>query len=100
MYEELGYTVVRIPYFIQLTQSVVKQLFKVDVSQKLFDGTIPSLGSEYRNTPAFLCIAGVERMADEFRYFPEQYEVNMDALKREPEIDLTRWDILEWIYKH
>lgn len=100
MYEKLGYKVVRIPYFIQLTKSVVKQLFEVEIEQELFDESIPSLGSEYHNTPAFLCIAGVERMASEFRHFPEQYEVNIEALKRDPDFDLTRWDLLEWIYKH
>lgn len=80
-YEEIGYKVVRIPYFIQLSNSVVKQLFDVEVSETLFDETVPSLGVKGKNTPAYLCWAGIERMAKEFHKFPEQYKVNLDYLK-------------------
>ena len=80
-YEELGYKVVRIPYFIQLTNKVVKQLFDVDVKEELFDESIPSLGPKGRCSPAYLCGAGILRMAQEFKQFPEQYEVNLKYLK-------------------
>ena len=33
IYKEAGYTVVRIPIFIQLSQDAVKKLFNVSVSQ-------------------------------------------------------------------
>ena len=33
VYKSFGYKVVRIPYFIQLTQKVVKSLFEVDVKE-------------------------------------------------------------------
>lgn len=83
LYQRLGYKVVRIPYFIQLTKKAVKTLFEVDVSEELFDESISSLGIEGQNTPAYLCPAGLKRMAEEFTKFPEQYMINIDFLKRQ-----------------
>ena len=84
-YKKIGYKVVRIPYFIQLTNKAVKILFDVDVSEELFDETISSLGNKGRNTPAYLCPAGIVRMAREFKKFPEQYKTNIDFLKKQKE---------------
>lgn len=81
LFESLGYKVVRIPYFIQLTNEAVKTLFGVDVEDPLFDETIPSLGISGKNTPAFLCPLGIQRMAKEFIKFPSQLKVNLDYLK-------------------
>jgi hypothetical protein len=83
IYTNLGYKVVRIPYFIQLTNKAVKTLFDVDVSEELFDETISSLGTKGRNAPAYLCPAGVKRMAGEFKKFPEQYKTNINYLKKQ-----------------
>ena len=83
LYKKLGYKVVRIPYFIQLTNKAVKTLFNVNVSEELFDVKISSLGIEGKNTPAYLCPAGVKRMAKEFKKFPEQYKTNIDFLKKQ-----------------
>ena len=83
LYKNFGYKVVRIPYFIQMTNKAVKTLFDVDVSEVLFDETISSLGIEGKNTPAYLCPAGVKRMAEEFKKFPEQYKTNIDFLKKQ-----------------
>ncbi len=94
-YQSLGYTVVRIPYFIQLTNKAVKTLFKVDVSEPLFDEKIPSLGIKGFNTPAYLCPAGVKRMAQEFKRFPEQYLVNVNFLKEQGNSFLTGVEFLE-----
>lgn len=81
LYERFGYKVVRIPYFIQLTRSSVKQIFDVDCDFELFSENVPSLNIESCNTPAYLCNAGIIRMANEFRLFPEQYQVNIEYLK-------------------
>ena len=83
LYKSFGYKVVRIPYFIQLTNKAVKTLFDADVSEELFDETISSLGIAGQNTPAYLCIAGVKRMTGEFKKFPEQYKTNIDFLKKQ-----------------
>lgn len=83
LYKTLGYKVVRVPYFIQLSNKAVKTLFDIDVSEELFDETISSLGIEGQNTPAYLCPAGLNRMAEEFKQFPEQYKTNVDFLKNQ-----------------
>jgi hypothetical protein len=74
LYEKAGYTVVRIPYFIQLTNQVVKQLFDIEVKEQLFPEGISSL--DYGCYPAYLCPAGIKRMANELVNFKEQYDTN------------------------
>ena len=83
LYNKFGYKVVRIPYFIQLTNKAVKTLFDINVAEELFDETIPSLSCVGRNSPAYLCPAGVKRMVKEFKCFPEQYKTNIDFLKQQ-----------------
>lgn len=82
IYVTNGYKVVRIPYFIQLTNEVVYQLFGVKVKEQLFNPSIPSLGINGRYSPAFLCPLGITRMAKDFIKFPQQYEVNKNYLKQ------------------
>ncbi|MCI2061755.1 MAG: DUF559 domain-containing protein [Eubacteriaceae bacterium] len=96
-YESLGYKVVRIPFFIQLTNKVVKQLFGVDVEEPLFNESIPSMGPKGIN-PASICGAGIMRMAKEFRKFPEQYAVNLEYLKAANDEYLTGAELLETMY--
>ena len=100
LYEKYGYKVVRIPYFIQLTQQSVKTLFGVDVNFQLFDTKFPSLTIDSCATPAYLCLDGVRRMADEFKKFPDQYEVNLNYLKSVPhELQYKCGvDLLEYFY--
>ena len=93
-YESLGYKVIRIPYFIQLTNKVVKQLFNRDIKESLFPENIASLTYTNRNTPAYLCPMGIERMKEEFKKFPEQYIINKQHLINENNIVLTRVDLL------
>ena len=95
LYKNFGYKVVRIPYFIQLTKKSVKTLFDVDIAVELFDETISSLGHKGRNTPAYLCPAGIIRMAREFKKFPEQYKANIDFLKKQNEPFLIGVEFLE-----
>lgn len=98
-YEEGGYKVIRIPYFIQLTNEAVLNLFGVDINEPLFPDNIPSMASSGKNTPAFLCPEGIKRMVTELRKFPSQMEVNLLALKNEysdkNEIDLSGYKILK-----
>ena len=93
IYESFGYKVVRIPYFIQLTNKAVEQMFGVKVKEPLFDGKIPSLSIS--NSPAFLCPAGLQRMAEEFAKFPEQYDVNLKALRKADNPYLSGIELLE-----
>lgn len=98
LYKRFGYKVVRIPYFIQLTKNAVKKLFDVDISEELFDGAIPSLGIQGQNTPAYLCPAGIKRMALEFKKFPEQYETNIEFLKKQNDQFRSGVEFLEKAY--
>lgn len=93
-YESLGYKVVRIPYFIQLTNKAVKYFFNVDVKEPLFNENIHSMDKNDRNTPAFLCGAGVLRMIEEFKYHPEQYRVNKEFLISQNDPFLTGVDLI------
>ena len=96
--KSFGYTLIRIPYFIQLTNSVVKQLFNVDCKCKLFPECIPSLNIESFNTPAYLCFAGIQRMAKEFTLFDDQYKTNINYLKSLSNEYLTGVSLLEYEY--
>lgn len=100
-YESHGYQVTRIPYFIQLTPLTVERLFETHIDFDLYDESVPSVGPKGRNTPAFLCAAGVSRMAFEFAQHPEQYLVNLSALKQVSEGDrlLAGTALLENEYK-
>ena len=68
-------------------------MFGVKVKDPLFDGKIPSLSIS--NSPAFLCPAGLQRMAEEFVKFPEQYEVNRQALEKAANSYLFCVELLE-----
>lgn len=89
IYNRAGYRVIRIPYFIQLTRTVVKQLFGVDVQNELFPNNVASMSIVNKNTPAYMCKEGVKRMAMEFQRFPEQYEANVQSLQKEADDFLT-----------
>lgn len=98
LYEKGGYKVVRIPYFIQLTNDVVEKMFGVEVGEDLFNPTVSSMAVSGKNTPAFLCPAGIKRMAREFKTYKEQYAVNVEALKNECDPFLTGVELLEKEY--
>lgn len=97
LYESFGYRVVRIPFFIQLSNLVVKECFNVDVEEKLFNAEIPSMGINGTN-PATLCHAGVERMAQIFICHPEQYMTNIKFLKLFSDDYFTGASLLEAEY--
>jgi len=99
-YKNIGYKVVRIPYFIQLSNKAVKTLFDVNVSEELFDDAISSLGIKGQNTPAYLCPAGLKRMAEEFKKFPEQYKTNIEFLKKQNDPYKSGVDFLEKEYNN
>lgn len=99
IYESMGYKVVRIPYFIQLTNSAVETLFGVRVKTPLFDPSCPSLRGPGKGAPARLCPAGIARMAADFRRFPDQYAVNVSALRAAGNDFLTGVELLEEAYR-
>jgi hypothetical protein len=100
LYQELGYNLVRIPYFIQLSNQAIKKLFGVDIDEELFDDTISSLGINGNHSPAYLCPAGLERMAKEFLNFPKQYNTNIEFLKKQNNPFKSGVDFLEKEYNN
>lgn len=98
-YEDGGYRVIRIPYFIQLTNEVVRTMFDVEVEEPLFPDNVPSMAISENNTPAFLCPEGIKRMAAELKKFPSQLKTNLMALKNEysekKEVDHSGYRILK-----
>ena len=97
-YEKLGYTVIRIPYFIQLTNEVVSKMFWREVDEELFDPNIGSMGPYGRNSPAYCCYAGLKRMVADFKKYPQQYKVNIKTLKVANDDFLTGVELLEKMY--
>lgn len=97
IYESLGYKVIRIPYFIQLTNKNVEKLFGVKVYMDLFPVGVPSLNIEIKNTPAYLCVDGIKRMAEDFKNFPDDYEANLNYLKS-LNSSLSGVEYLEYFY--
>ncbi len=95
----MGYKVVRIPYFIQLSNDVVKQMFGRDVEEELFNPNIPSLGIKGKNTPAYCCPAGLKRMAKEFHNYPGQCQVNLKSLLDANNEYLTGAELLKEEYE-
>lgn len=83
IYESLGYKVVRIPYFIQLTKKTVEKMFGVKLNVELMKEDTVSISMKYKNTPAYLCPKGIKRMAEEFIKYPEQYNANINSLLTE-----------------
>ena len=98
-YEKLKYQIIRIPYFIQLTNDVIEQLFGRRVKEPMFPPSVPSMGINGKNTPAYCCIEGLKRMASDFCKFPQQYEVNKAALERINNEYLTGINELDKYYK-
>ena len=72
-------------------------MFGVEVGP-LFDESIPSMGVKGGNTPAYLCPAGLKRMPKNFIHFPEQYEVNVNALKQQEQGIINGVELLEEEY--
>lgn len=99
IYKKLGYKVVRIPYFIQLTNDVVRELFGVDVKVKLFNPKIPSLcGNVAGFSPKDCTVDGFNKMVEYFVRFPQQYKINLKYLKRIQNEDVSGANMLEQRY--
>lgn len=94
-YENEGYKVIRIPYFIQLTKENVFILFGVEVKCDLFPENICSLNPENKNSPSFLCYEGIRRMAKEYLRFSKDYKKEIDNLESMNNDRLTGVDILK-----
>lgn len=70
------------PHFIQLTNENVYRIFGVKVETPLFPKGNTSLSVDQRSAPAFLCPAGIVRMAQVYKNFPEDYRLERQYLEQ------------------
>ena len=105
IYKKMGYTVIRIPYFIQLTNVVVNTLFKqysnvLSVKENLFNPNISSMYGECKGFgPAYTCASGFKRMVNVLKQFPQQFELLVTSLKKFVDPSVNGGDLLEEEYK-
>jgi len=97
-YRSLGYEVIRIPWFIQLSNEAIETLFHRTVKEPMFNENIPCMGIKGSN-PGILCFTGLVRMAEEFTDFPNQYKVNLEYLKSFDDDYITGAELLEKLYE-
>lgn len=97
IYEAHRFKVVRIPYFIQLTKEVIQKMFGIEPQCYTFDPSLPSMSVEWKNTPAYCCPAGIKRMAEDFKLYPQQYEVNIKRLEADNDEMLSGVNFLKTI---
>ena len=64
-------------------------MFNVNIEEELFNSSLPSMGIDWGNTPAFCCHLGLIRMAEEFKRYPQQFEINIKKLEDENNEELT-----------
>jgi tRNA/rRNA methyltransferase/tRNA (cytidine32/uridine32-2'-O)-methyltransferase len=95
VYESFGFTVIRIPYFINLTTDVVKEMFGINTHGNMFDPNLPSMSVKWQNTPAFCCVNGIRRMVEDFKRYPQQYEVNIRQLEADNDEELSGANLLK-----
>lgn len=95
IYESFGFKVIRIPYFLNLTNEVVREMFGIKLHGEIFDPNLPSMSVKWQNTPAFCCYEGLLRMAEDFKRYPQQYEVNMHQLEADNDEALSGASLLK-----
>ena len=78
---------------------VVKTMFGREVGEPLFDPSVTSMAINGSNTPAFCCPAGLQRMAEEFRLYPQQYKVNLEFLESQNDDFMTGASLLKATYE-
>lgn len=81
LYEQAGYKVIRIPWFIQLTNEAVYKLFGVDIKDQLFPSFIGCASFSEDENPNDMCLDGIIRAVDDFAKFPEQLNDNIIFLE-------------------
>lgn len=102
LYTKAGYKVVRIPFFIQLTSSVIERLFGVRDIQG-FDYDVPSFTKNCGSLPVDMCVHGIVRMMNEFMSIaPEQLYKNRSYFLDNKMLDcynLTNMSTYEFLKK-
>ena len=84
LYEKNGYSVIRIPYFVQLSNAVIKHLFKIDINieQVYPHGFIDKTCI----LPADFCELGIVKFKDNLRSFNYLLEDIIVSLQQKIEV--------------
>lgn len=93
MLTSLGYTVVRIPFFVQMSSEVIKNLFKIDID---FIQTFPHgfISKKAINiTPAHFCPLGLKRFVNDLNKFSYIKQDILNSLK-----DMTKTYHADFVY--
>lgn len=75
--EKAGFRMISIPYWIQLTPSVIISLFKIDQAKDLSNNYPLGFISEKVILPAEFCFLGVERFKKEMQFFSEEVQTKV-----------------------
>lgn len=69
IYSELGYKVIRIPYFVQMSKQVVKHLFdkEVNIEQVYAHGFISNKATNV--LPSSFCMLGIKKFQEDLKRF-------------------------------
>ncbi len=79
-YKNAGYKVVRIPLYLNLTTSVINNLFDVNLTQPFFEANVSPFNENFQ--PNCFCMTGLKRMADDYlKYAQEQIPIMMESIK-------------------
>lgn len=79
-YADAGYTVVRIPLYINLTTDVINNLFNTNLQQSFFTANVSLFNANFQ--PNCFCMAGLKRMAEDYlNIAPEQIPRMMKSIK-------------------
>jgi hypothetical protein len=98
-YSKLGYTIIRIPYFVQISSEVIKQLFNknIDIIQEYEHGFIDSTAM----LPADYCELGLKRFIldlERFNYIKNDIIKSIiDKIKEKGNISLVLPPSLEYL---
>lgn len=84
-YNNLGYKVIRIPYFIQLTKEVIFDLFDIEIEEELY--TYPhGFIDKKAILPADFCELGVKKFKDDLIKFSYIKDDIINSLSKQLEI--------------
>lgn len=80
VYTEMGYRIIRIPYFIQMTEALLKNLFnqQIHYNQEYPHGFIDDAAI----LPANFCELGIKRFVADLDRFPDYKSEIVDSLRQ------------------
>lgn len=85
----LGYKIIRIPYFVQLSKEMVKYYFDIEIDE--WDHYPHGFIDKKAVIPADFCLSGIFRILDEFKDLPGSVCVDIKDSFCMDSSDVVRW---------